>query len=59
LLVIEVKEPSEALSEDDRDQAISYAKLLHPVTPFALVTNRRPTLHLRFLSLISLAIPLS
>jgi len=39
LLVIEVKERSELLSEDDRDQAISYARLLHPVTPFALVTN--------------------
>lgn len=39
LLVIEVKEPSEPLSEFDRDQAISYARLLHPVAPFALVTN--------------------
>ena len=39
LLVIEVKEPSEQLSDDDRDQAISYARLLHPVAPLALVTN--------------------
>lgn len=39
LLVVEAKEPSELLSEDDRDQAISYARLLHPMAPFALVTN--------------------
>ena len=39
LLVIEVKEASLPLSDDDRDQAISYARLLHPVAPLALVTN--------------------
>jgi hypothetical protein len=39
LLVIEVKEPSETLSGDDRDQAISYARLLTQVAPFALITN--------------------
>jgi hypothetical protein len=41
LLVIEVKEDAAELSERDRDQAISYARLLHPIAPFALVTNGR------------------
>ena len=39
LLVIEVKQPSDSLSDGDRDQAMSYARLLHPLAPFALVTN--------------------
>jgi hypothetical protein len=39
LLVIEVKEPEATLSDADRDQAVSYARLVHPVAPFALVTN--------------------
>lgn len=39
LLVIEVKEPEVTLSDADRDQAVSYARLVHPVAPFALVTN--------------------
>src|SRR5687767_1462986 len=39
LLVIEVKEPGHSLTDEDRDQAISYARLLHPIAPFALVTN--------------------
>src|SRR5262245_100982 len=41
LLVIEVKEAAKALSAKDRDQAISYARLLHPMAPFALVTDGR------------------
>jgi Type I restriction enzyme R protein N terminus (HSDR_N) len=39
LLVVEVKAPSHTLSDNDRDQAISYARLLHPIAPFALVSN--------------------
>lgn len=39
LLVIEVKGPDVGLSDTDRDQAVSYAKLVHPIAPFALVTN--------------------
>ena len=39
LLVIEVKGANETLSDFDRDQAISYARLVHPIAPFALVTN--------------------
>jgi len=39
LLVVEVKEGGHVLTEMDRDQAASYAKLLHPPAPYALVTN--------------------
>lgn len=39
LFVIEVKRSSAELSEEDRDQAISYAKLVDPIAPFAAVTN--------------------
>ncbi len=39
LFIIEVKAPDVELTDDDRYQATSYAKLLHPVAPFSLVTN--------------------
>ncbi len=45
LFVIEVKRPGEALTDDDRDQGISYARLLDDIAPFVLLTNGE-TLHL-------------
>lgn len=39
LLVVEVKGPDIKLSARDGDQAVSYARLVHPMAPFALVTN--------------------
>jgi hypothetical protein len=41
LLVIETKAGGLDLTEDDRDQAICYARLVHPIAPYALVTNGR------------------
>lgn len=41
LLIVEVKESAHILSDADRDQAISYARLVHPVAPYALTTNGR------------------
>jgi hypothetical protein len=41
LLVVEVKAEHLVLTDDDRDQGISYARLVHPVAPFVLVTNGR------------------
>jgi hypothetical protein len=39
LLIVELKEDKYALTDDDRNQAISYARLVHPIAPYALVTN--------------------
>lgn len=39
LVVIEVKAPSVVLDEEIRDQAISYARLMDPIAPLALITN--------------------
>lgn len=39
LFVVETKAAREALTDDDRDQAISYARLVHPIAPYAVVTN--------------------
>lgn len=39
LLILELKEAGHALTEEDRDQAISYARLVHPIAPYAVVTN--------------------
>lgn len=39
LFVVETKADNLALTDDDRDQAISYARLVHPIAPFAVVTN--------------------
>jgi hypothetical protein len=41
LLVVEMKAEDVVLTDDDRDQGISYARLVHPVAPFVLVTNGR------------------
>ena len=39
LFVVEVKRGDHRLNDADRDQAVSYAKLLHPVAPYAITTN--------------------
>ena len=39
LLVVEAKAENLKLTESDRDQAISYARLVHPIAPYTLVTN--------------------
>lgn len=41
LLIVETKAEELALTDDDRDQAISYARLVHPIAPYAVVTNGR------------------
>lgn len=41
LLIVETKAEDLQLTEDDRDQAISYARLVHPIAPYAVVTNGR------------------
>ncbi len=41
LFVVELKAEDCVLSEDDRDQGISYARLLDHIAPFVLVTNGR------------------
>lgn len=37
--VIEVKTDSHDLTDEDKEQAISYARLVHPIAPLAIVTN--------------------
>ncbi|MCF7919216.1 MAG: type I restriction enzyme HsdR N-terminal domain-containing protein [Candidatus Cloacimonetes bacterium] len=37
--IVEVKRDGLELTESDRDQAISYARLTDPITPFAITTN--------------------
>ncbi len=39
LFIVETKAAHLSLTEDDRDQAISYARLVHPIAPYAVVTN--------------------
>nr|WP_305888699.1 type I restriction enzyme HsdR N-terminal domain-containing protein [Methylomonas sp. SURF-2] len=39
LLIVETKADGLQLTDDDRDQAISYARLVHPIAPYAVVTN--------------------
>ena len=39
LFVVEIKSPGHALTDSDRDQGISYARLTHPITPVVLLTN--------------------
>ncbi|MCP3995662.1 MAG: type I restriction enzyme HsdR N-terminal domain-containing protein [bacterium] len=43
LWVLEAKAPSSELTDDDRLQAVSYARLVHPMAPYALVTNGQDT----------------
>jgi len=39
LFVVEAKTDENALTDEDRDQAISYARLVHPMAHLAVVTN--------------------
>src|ERR1700741_1473920 len=39
LIVIDTKSPKEILSKQDRDQVISYARLLPKIAPLAILTN--------------------
>lgn len=39
LFVLEAKAPNKGITDSDRLQALSYARLVHPMPPFALVTN--------------------
>ena len=41
LLIVETKAEDLTLTDEDRDQAISYARLVHPIAPYAVVTNGR------------------
>ena len=41
LFVLELKRPDSDLTDDDRNQGISYARLLDQIAPFVLVTNGR------------------
>jgi len=43
LIVIETKHPDHQLTEEDAQQAISYARLTSQITPFALLTNGKET----------------
>ena len=43
LFVIEVKNDSVDLGDDDKEQAINYARIVHPMAPFAIVTNAKDT----------------
>jgi hypothetical protein len=47
LAVIELKAPDEAVDEDAKRQALSYARLVEPMAPLAIVTNGKETLILR------------
>src|SRR5438094_771759 len=41
LFVVELKAEDKELTDDDRDQGISYARLLDQIAPFVLLTNGR------------------
>lgn len=43
LAIIETKAPSHGLTDEDAQQAISYARLLSTIAPFAIVTNGKET----------------
>src|SRR5687767_10732634 len=43
LVIIETKAPHHGLTDEDAQQAISYARLLSAIAPFAIVTNGRET----------------
>jgi len=44
LLIIEVKKPDHKLKDNDKDQAISYARLLPQIAPFTILTNGLETI---------------
>ncbi len=50
LFIIEVKDEGIDISQKEIDQAISYARLVHPIAPFAIVTKG---LNFRFFETIS------
>lgn len=39
LIMLELKKPGLKLTEDDKNQGISYARLTHPITPVTVITN--------------------
>ena len=39
LCIFEIKSTDQSLTDDDRDQAISYARLVHPICPLAVLSN--------------------
>ncbi len=39
LFIVEVKGPDIDISSNDIDQAVSYARLVHPIVPLCLITN--------------------
>ena len=39
LAILELKDPGKSLTDDDRDQGLSYAKLLTPQAPLVIVSN--------------------
>ena len=43
LAIVETKAPSHNLTDEDAQQAISYARLLASIAPFAIVTNGKET----------------
>ena len=43
LFIIEVKADNLSITDSDVDQAISYARLVHPIAPFVIVTNGKET----------------
>ncbi len=43
LFVVEVKRNGLPLTDEDRDQAISYARVVHPIAPFVILTNGKAT----------------
>lgn len=44
LFLIELKAEGEELTDDDRKQGLSYARLLEPMAPYVIVSNARRTL---------------
>lgn len=43
LAILELKDPGKSLTDDDRDQGLSYAKLLTPQAPLVIVSNGEET----------------
>lgn len=43
LAIVETKSPDHELTDDDAWQAISYARLLHQIAPYSIVTNGKET----------------
>jgi len=41
--IVEVKSESVGITQEDVDQGISYARLLHPIAPYVIITNGKKT----------------